>query len=90
MTKFYIILIYYTFPSYIILIGTPPHSLKNSNANLKVKTMEEERIGVRSLARNILGVEGHVGDPRWGLGQMTSGSIIHMDLHKTNKKLIIM
>jgi len=52
--------------------------------------MEEERIGVRYLARNILGVEGHARDPRWGLGQMTSGSIIHTDLHKTNNKLIIM
>jgi len=26
--------------------------------------------------------EGHAGASRWGLGQMTSGSIIHIDLHK--------
>jgi hypothetical protein len=63
--------------------------LKYSNANLKVKIMEEEKIRVRSLACNILGVEGHAGDLGWGLGQMTSASIIHMDLHKTNNKLII-
>jgi hypothetical protein len=27
----------------------------------KVKTMEEERVGARPLARNILAVEGHAG-----------------------------
>ncbi len=25
---------------------------------------------------------------RWGLGQMTSESIIHIDLHKLNNKLV--
>jgi len=54
-----------------------------------MKTMEEERIRVRSLPHNILGVEGHARDPGWGLGQMTSGSIIHTDLHKTNKLIIM-
>jgi hypothetical protein len=32
------------------------------------------------LARNTSRVEGHAGALRWGLGKMTSGSIIHMDL----------
>jgi hypothetical protein len=36
----------------------------------------------------ILGVEGHAGAPGWGLGRVTSGSIIHMDLHKPNNKLV--
>jgi hypothetical protein len=35
-----------------------------------------------------LGVEGHVKTPRWGLGIMTSKSIIHTDLHKLNNKLV--
>jgi hypothetical protein len=67
---------------------TPPHYLKDSNTSPKVKIMKEEGIGARSLVRNILGVEGHAGVPRWGLGQMTSMSIIHTNLHKPNNKLI--
>jgi hypothetical protein len=31
----------------------PPHSLKDSNASLKVKIMEEEGVGLCFLARNI-------------------------------------
>jgi hypothetical protein len=41
-----------------------------------------------SLVRNTLGAEGHARAPGWGLGQVTSRSIIHMDLHKPNNKLI--
>ncbi len=44
--------------------------------------MEGQGVGAHSLVRNTLGVEGHVGVMRWGLGQLTSRSIIHMDLHK--------
>jgi hypothetical protein len=36
----------------------PPNSLKNSNANPKMKTLEEEGIGACSLARSIFGVRG--------------------------------
>jgi hypothetical protein len=36
---------------------------------------------------NSLGVEGRVGAPGWGLGQMTNGLIIHIDLHKLNKSV---
>jgi hypothetical protein len=50
--------------------------------------MEEYGKGVRSLAHNTLGVERSVGALEWGLGQVTSGSIIHMDLHKLNNKLV--
>jgi hypothetical protein len=35
-----------------------------------------------------LGVEGHVGAPGWGLGRLTSNSIIHTDLHKPNNELV--
>ncbi len=41
------------------------HSLKNSNVNLKVKIVEG--VGVRSLIRNTLKVEGCVGALGWGL-----------------------
>jgi len=47
----------------------------------------KEGIGVRSLVQNTLGVEGHAKTSKWGLGWVTSGSIIHMDLHKPNNKL---
>jgi hypothetical protein len=40
------------------------------------------------LARSTLGVEGRAGVPRWGLGRAISESIIHMDLHKPNNKLV--
>jgi len=53
-------------PKWDMVIDAPPYSLKNSNASPKVETMEEG-VGVRSLVRNTLGVEGHVGVPRWGL-----------------------
>jgi len=52
-----------------------------------MKTTEKE-IGVHSLARSTLGVKGCVGVPGWGLGRMVSGSIMHMDLHKPNNKLV--
>jgi hypothetical protein len=35
-----------------------------------------------------LGVEGCVAALGWGLGWVTSESIIHTDLHKPNNKLI--
>jgi hypothetical protein len=50
--------------------------------------MEEEGVGVHSLACNTLGVKGHAGAPKWGLGQVISESIIHMNLHNPNNKLV--
>jgi len=43
----------------------PPHSLKNSNVSLKVKT-SKEKIEVCSLAHITLGEEGHAGALGWG------------------------
>jgi hypothetical protein len=60
----------------------PPNSLIDSPVNLKVKTIKEEGIGVCSLAHSISGVEGHARAPGWRLEQVTSGSIIHTNLHK--------
>jgi hypothetical protein len=40
------------------------------------------------LARNISRGKGRVRAPKWGLGWMISRSIIHMDLHKPNNKLV--
>jgi hypothetical protein len=49
----------------------------------------EEGVGVRSLiSSEHFEVEGHVGASRWGLGQVTSGSIIHTDMYKPNNKLV--
>jgi hypothetical protein len=70
------------------MTNTPTHSLKDSNASLKVKTMEEKEVGVHSLARSISRVEGRVGAPEWGLRRMTSESIIYTDMHKPNNKLV--
>jgi hypothetical protein len=36
-----------------------------------------------------LGVKGHAKALGWGLERVTSGSIIHTDLHKLNNKLVI-
>jgi hypothetical protein len=43
----------------------PPSSLMDSTTSLKVKTMKGEGVGACSLARNTLGVEGHVGALGW-------------------------
>jgi hypothetical protein len=42
-----------------------------------MKTVEEQGVGACSLVRNILGVEGRVGAPGWGLGRVTSISYSH-------------
>jgi hypothetical protein len=53
-----------------------------------METTEEKKVGVRSLVCNISRVEGRVGAMGWGLGQVTSKSIIHTNLHKPNNKLV--
>jgi hypothetical protein len=40
------------------------------------------------LSSQHFGVEGHAGPPGWGLGRVTSNSIIHTNLHKLNNKLV--
>ncbi len=55
--------------------------------SLKVETIEKG-VGICSLTYSTLGVEGCLGAPRWGLGKVTSGSFIHMDLQKLNNKLV--
>jgi hypothetical protein len=71
-----------------VMLTTPLDSLMDLTASLKVKKAKGERVGACSLACNTLGVEGCAGTPRWGLGQVTSKSITHMDLHKPNNKLV--
>jgi len=53
-----------------------------------MKTTKEEGVGVRSLIRNTLGVKGRAGTLGWGSGRMTNGSIIHINLHSPNNKLV--
>jgi hypothetical protein len=48
-----------------MLYDAPPSSLMDSTTSPKVKTLEGIGIGVRSLARNTSGVEGHAGASRW-------------------------
>jgi tRNA A-37 threonylcarbamoyl transferase component Bud32 len=52
-----------------------------------MKTTEGEGVEVRFLIRSTSRVEGHVRALGWGLGRLTSKSIIHTDLHKPNNKL---
>ncbi len=67
--NFILLAIYqYTFLQiYQTHVDASPHSLKNSNASLKMKTTKEG-IGVHSLICNTSRVEGHVGALEWGLG----------------------
>ncbi len=67
---------------------TPPSSLMDSTMSPKVKIMEGEGVGVRSLTRNTSGVEGHARALGWGPGRLTSKSIINTDLHQLNNKLV--
>ncbi len=50
--------------------------------------MEGQGVGAHSLVRSTLGVKGRVVASGWRLGRMISRSIIHMDLHKPNNKLV--
>jgi len=67
---------------------TPPNSLIDSNASPKVKTLKEKKVEVCSFVRNTSGVEGFVGALGWGLGRVTSRSIIHINIHKPNNMLV--
>jgi hypothetical protein len=67
---------------------THPKLLDGLIASPKVKTMEGEGVGARSLTRSTSGVEGRAGALGWGLGILTSSSITHTNLHKPNNKLV--
>jgi hypothetical protein len=69
-------------------IDTPSHSLKDSNVNPKVETTKEEGVGVHSLTCSFSRLQRCDRAPRWGLGHVISGSIIHTYLHSPNKKLV--
>jgi len=66
---------------------TPPHSLKDSNVKLKVKTTKKG-VGVCFVTCNISMVEGCAGVLGWELRQVTNGSTIHMDVHNPNNMLV--
>jgi len=71
-----------------MIIDTPPSSLMDSIISPKVETTKGEGVGVHSLVCSISRVEGRAGTLRWGLGRLISKSINHMDLHKSNNKLV--
>ncbi len=54
----------------------------------KVITMEGKKVGAHSLVHNTLGVKGHVRTSKWNLWGLTNKSIIRLDLHKPNIKLV--
>jgi hypothetical protein len=54
----------------------------------KDEDIERRRGSGVFLAHNTSRVKGRAGAPRWGLGRLTSKSIIHTDLHKLNNKLV--
>jgi hypothetical protein len=66
----------------------PPSSLIDSTVSPNMKIMEGEGVGACSLAHSTSGVKGHVRVMGWGLGRLTSNSIIHMDLHKPKNEFV--
>ncbi len=70
------------------MCDTPPHFLMDSTASPNVTTTKGKGLGAHYLARNTLGVEGCAETSRLGLGKLRSKSIIHMNLHKPNNKLV--
>jgi len=70
------------------MVWRTPSSLMDLTMSPKVKTVEGERIGVRFFISNTLGVKGCFGALGWGLGILTSNSIIHTYLHKPNNKSV--
>ncbi len=67
----------------LVVIDAPPSSLMDSIVNLKVKITEG--VGVCSLVRRNLRVEGRAEALGLGLGGLTNKLITHIDLHKPNK-----
>jgi len=49
----------------MLIINTPPSSLMDSTASPKMKITKGKGVGACFLTCNTLGVEGHVGTPRW-------------------------
>jgi hypothetical protein len=49
----------------MITSDAPPSFLMDSTVSPKVKTTKKEKVGARSLARNISGVEGHARALGW-------------------------
>jgi hypothetical protein len=58
-------LVVHKIPRIFNIPNAPPSSLMDFIANPNVKTMKGKNVGVRSLARNISGVQGHVGALGW-------------------------
>ncbi len=54
------------------LIWCTPKLSMDSTTSPKVTTTKGEGVGVRFSICSILGVDGCVGAPRWGLGKLTS------------------
>ncbi len=68
------------------IFDPPSNSLKDFNASPKLKTTKKKKLGHTNLQH--FGVRGCVGASGGGLWQMTSVSIIHINWHKLNNKLI--
>jgi hypothetical protein len=62
--------------------------LERLKCKFKSENNGRRRVNVCSLTRNISRVVECVGVPRWGLGRVTRGLIIHIDLHKPNNTLV--
>jgi hypothetical protein len=72
----------------MVFIDAPSTSWIDSITSPKVKTMEGQGVGARSLVHSTSEVEGCARASGWGLGRVKSESIFHMDLHKPNNKLL--
>jgi hypothetical protein len=64
------------------------HILWKTQMWVKMKIMEKKWLGGCSLIHNTSGVERHVEGLKLGQGRMTSESVIHVNLHKLNNKLV--
>ncbi len=61
----------------------------DSTMNPKGEQWKDKKLGHVFLAHTTLWVGGRAGAPGWGLRRVTSKSITHTNLHKSNNKLII-
>jgi hypothetical protein len=60
----------------------------NTTTNPKMKIAKGRGVGARSLARSTSGVERRDEVLGWGLGKLTSDSLIYTNLHKPINKLV--
>jgi hypothetical protein len=84
-----IVIVYKTYDHFFKhCVMHPQNSLVDSTMSLPGENNGRIMSWVHFLLHSTPKLHGHVKASGWRLGRMTSASIIHIDLHKPNNKLV--